>query len=409
MRLLLTTALCAALSLPAMAQEAGREISGDLIYREKILLPEAAEILVTVKGLFDVTLGETRYETTGEQVPLPFALTIAPDLDGSLTAMIRLDGEPRWIAQDLPVIAGSEPVDTGEILLTPFTPLAFATPFDCGGTVIAFGVAQERATLRVGARDFEMQEAPAASGARYVALGDESTEFWSRGDHAMLTVEGQQFEECTRIAIAPDSYRALGNEPGWHADITETEITIVADYGAQTLVAARPEVAVAPGRYVFDMPEIAARLTIEDRLCADDMTGMPHPHQATLTLEDRSLSGCGGDPASLLTGAEWRVATVAGHEIVEGSEITLGFAVNGRAWGGTGCNRFTGGYDLTGEGLGFGQMGVTMMACSEDLMAQERTVLDALAGVRRFEIAENGVLHLIGGPDDALLLSAARD
>jgi heat shock protein HslJ len=157
------------------------------------------------------------------------------------------------------------------------------------------------------------------------------------------------------------------------------------------------------------MPGIDARLTLEDRLCADDATGMPHPHHATLTLGDRIFAGCGGDPASLLTGAEWRIEDIAGKGIVDSSNVTLGIGADGRAFGSTGCNRFMGGYTLTGEGFSFGQMGVTMMACPEALMKQERAMLDALGAVTRFAFDETGALLLIGGNDDSPLLKARRD
>lgn len=409
MRLFLPAVLTFGLSLPTMAQDQGRAITGTLIYPERIALPSGSEVLVSVEGAFGSTLGETLFVTEGEQVPLAFALDVPARLQGRVNALIRVDGQPSWIAQDLRLAAGTEAADLGEIRLARITPLAFATSFDCGGTALSFGILEDKATLRVGTRDFEMQAAVAASGARYVAVGDDSTEFWSRGDRATVTVEGQVLAECVETVAETGPYRARGNEPGWSVTLNETEIEIVADYGALTRSAPRPAVQITPGAYMFDMPGITARLTLEDRLCADDATGMPYPHHAILDLDDRRLAGCGGDPASLLTGVDWKIATVAEETVAEGSEAMLTFGADGRVWGSTGCNRFMGGYDLTGEGLGLGQMGVTMMACSEDLMTQERAVLDALAAVRRFDLSEDGTLMLIGGEEDAALLSATRD
>ena len=408
-RFLMTSALATGLALPAMAQGEGREISGELTYLPRIALPDDASVTLAVEGAFGTLLGEARFDTGGAQVPLPFSLEVVPGLNGTLGALIRVEDSAWWIAQDVAVPAGADPLDLGMITLEQFSPLAFATAFDCGGTAVAFGIADDKAVLRVGGQDYEMQQAIAASGARYVAVDDESTEFWSKGDSAMLTVEGQDMGECTVVDPTPAAYRARGNEPGWSATIGEASVEIDADYGALALSADRPDVQLEPGAYVFDMPEIAARLTVEDRLCKDLSTGMPHPHHATLMLEDRELKGCGGDPASLLTGAEWTLTDIGGETPVEGAEAVLGFGPQDRAYGSTGCNRFMGGYTLTGEGLSMGQMGVTMMACPDPLMAQERAVLDALAAVTRFDIDESGVLLLIGGPEDAPLLTARRD
>jgi heat shock protein HslJ len=67
-----------------------------------------------------------------------------------------------------------------------------------------------------------------------------------------------------------------------------------------------------------------------------------------------------------------------------------------------------GDFTLTGEGMQFGAMGSTMMACPEPLMKQERRMLDALEQVTRFDIAEDGALQLIGGEADGVLVEARQ-
>lgn len=408
-RFILSTTLLLGLTLPVSAQDQSRTISGSLIYLPKIALPAEAEVRITVEGAFGVILGEVRFDSVGAQVPLPFAFEVIPGLSGRLGALVRVEGKPLWLAKDVQIPAGAEAKDLGVVRMERATPLDFATAFDCGGgTGASFGILGDKASLRVGERDFDMEAVIAASGARFVAIGDESTEFWSKGDRAMLTVEGQDMGECVEVTSDVTAYRARGNEPGWSVLLADDTVELTADYGALTRNAPRPDVQVQPGAYVFDLPDISARLTLEDRLCEDDATGMPHPHHATLTLEGRTLTGCGGDPASLLTGVTWQIEDVGGKGIIGSSEITMNFAPNGRVSGGSGCNRFLGGFDLTGEELSFGQMAGTMMACPEALMIQERAVLDALGAVRRFGFDDTGALLLIGGPEDAPLLTARR-
>jgi heat shock protein HslJ len=71
----------------------------------------------------------------------------------------------------------------------------------------------------------------------------------------------------------------------------------------------------------------------------------------------------------------------------------------GRVAGNASCNRFVGGYNLSGEGLSFTQMGTTMMACEEPLGLQEARFLELLQAVSRFEISPEGrlVLHTPDG------------
>ncbi|MEI4261386.1 META domain-containing protein [Roseovarius sp. D0-M9] len=404
----LSVALTLGVAATAYAQGDTRQVSGHLIYLPRIALPEDAEVTIVAQGAFDAEFDQLRYQTEGQQVPLPFVLDVPRDLSGTISALIRVADEPMWLVRDIGFEAGGEPVDLGDLQFESYTALAFASRFDCGGTEVQFGVVDDDAVLRVHDVDYKMVEAVAASGARYVNEDDDSTEFWSKGNSAMVTVMGEELPECTQIDDTAASYRASGNEPGWNVNITETQVEVVADYGAVTRTAPRPDVQVTAGAYVFDMPAIDSRLTLEEKMCRDDATGMPHPHSATLQLDDRSFSGCGGDPASLLTGAAWQIEDVAGLGVVDDSTITIQFHENGRISGSTGCNRFMSGYDLTGEGLTLGQMGVTMMACPEALMTQERRVLDALGEVQRFDVDDTGTLRLMGGPEGNAVLTANR-
>jgi len=58
-----------------------------------------------------------------------------------------------------------------------------------------------------------------------------------------------------------------------------------------------------------------------------------------------------------------------------------------RVTGSGGCNRFTGGYELTVERLSFGKMAGTMMACQES-MESERAFLQALGKAQKALVRE---------------------
>lgn len=400
----------ALLAMPLGAQDRPRDITGELIYLARIALPQDAQVTVEARGAFDTILGEVQFSTEGRQVPIPFAFEMPADLSARVGAVIRVGGQPRWIVQDVPVEAGSDPVELGELRLEQVTPLAFATEFDCDGQPILLGIIGDQVALRMRGRDIIMTQAMSASGARFVSeAGDgDEIEFWEKGGEAMLSINGSKVADCQRMDEPDPSYRARGNEPGWTVTLGKEEVEIVADYGEVTRSAPRPEVKVVPGAYVFDMPQIAARLTLEDRICRDDATGMPYPHHAVLALEDRELRGCGGNAASLLAGGDWRIEDVAGMGVVDGAQAEITLSRAGRLAGSTGCNRFFGTYELSGEGLSFGAVGATLMACPEALMMQERRIFEALEEVRRFDLDETGALLLIGGPEDGTLLKARR-
>lgn len=409
MRLLsLSIALTVGVATASHAQQHSRQISGQLIYLPRIALPPDAEVSIVAQGAFGTEFDLKRYKTEGQQVPLPFSLDVPRDLSGTVSAVIRVKDQPWWLVEDVGFDAGADAVDLGDLRLESFTPLSFASRLDCSGTEVQFGVMDNHAVLRVHGQDYRMVEVVAASGARYVHEDDDSTEFWSKGETAMVTIVGDQLPECTPIDDSAEPYRASGNEPGWNVDIREMQVDVVADYGSLTRTAPRPDVRVTPGTYLFDMPGINTSLTLKERLCRDNATGMPHPHSATLRLDDRSLRGCGGDPVSLLTGVAWQIEEVESKKVIDSTNVSIEFGDDGRVSGSTGCNRFMGGYDLTGEGLTLGQMGATMIACPDPLMTQERSVLDALEQVRRFDIDDTGALFLIGGPENSAMLTAHR-
>ena len=196
-----------------------------------------------------------------------------------------------------------------------------------------------------------------------------------------------------------NSFRATGNEPSWRLDIGSTELTLLTNFGQDRLVAATPTAEVSGGTILYvartEQGELTA--TIVDQVCVDTMSGMPHPQSVTVVVGDRTLTGCGGEPASLLQGAEWTVDAIDGKPLVTGSQVTLAFAPDGQLSGQASCNRFMTAYRLSGEGLAISPAAGTRMMCDEALMAQEHTFLGALGQVQSFSIEGDGALLLRTG------------
>jgi heat shock protein HslJ len=194
----------------------------------------------------------------------------------------------------------------------------------------------------------------------------------------------------------PIALRATGNEPFWRIDMSATELVLTTPDGETRAGAPTIDTTFEDGAVMYvasgEKGEIAVKVV--DRLCVDSMSGMPHPLRVRVWIEQRELSGCGGDPASLLRGPEWTVAEIGGSAIVKDSTVTLNFGADGMLSGSSSCNRFMTGYTLSGEGLSIQQAAGSMMMCEEPLMAQEGKFLALLATVNRFEIAPDGALHL---------------
>ncbi|MDI6025913.1 META domain-containing protein [Corticibacterium sp. UT-5YL-CI-8] len=202
---------------------------------------------------------------------------------------------------------------------------------------------------------------------------------------------------------------ARGNEPGWHIEISETAISFRELNGENFKIEPVPQAATPSNgitTYSATVDGQPFSLTIEDRICADTMTGMPHPKAAAVVLGARSLSGCAGEPASLLHG-DWRIEEIGGSAVVTESEPSLFFDPDGNINGNASCNRFLGQFTLTGEGLTISETGASMMMCDQPLMEQERSLLAALQAVRRFEVVSAERVRLLGD-DNRTLVSIRR-
>jgi len=141
-------------------------------------------------------------------------------------------------------------------------------------------------------------------------------------------------------------------------------------------------------------------------LCRDTMSGMVYPESATLTFNGEKHSGCAGDPLTVLAGTEWQVKSIRGRVLPDTVKVTMSIDEE-RVYGTSGCNRYFGSYQLTGEGLSFGQIAGTLMACIDEKASQaEREFLPALGDVRRFDIGAKGELMLYD--ENGVIITATK-
>jgi len=384
-------------------------IKGAMAYRERIALPPDASAVVELRegpGTGGRVVAEWRASLKGRQVPVAFELNVdrAKLVAGarhSLRGAIFVGGRASWATDPVVIDSSSAAIDVGLLRLARVQPLAFASTLVCGDRSVTVGHVGETMRMEAGGETFDLRPVRSASGARYEAVGDPSTSFWSKGDRATVVVHGQPWPECVPERAPSLPYRATGNEPGWRLDITARTMTLLADDGRTRIEAPTPVAEPGEGFTRFRAPAAGLGLvaTIFERRCTDTMTGMPYPDEVSVAFAGRTLAGCGGDPATLLQGAEWVVEDLRGGGVLDRSHPTLVFGAESRVSGRGSCNRYTASYRLTGEGLTISKPAATMMACAPALMQQERLFFDLLAQVRRFTIDADGtlVLHAADG------------
>lgn len=384
---------------------AARDITGAMTYAERVALPEGAELRIELRGAEGV-VAEVSIATDGRQVPLPFVI-VAPGIAENyrLRGAVFVGGRAEWLSDEIAVPAGEAALALGDVALRRHVAMGFISRMRCGATELEVGFVDQDAVLRAGGEAFRLAPVVAASGARFSDGATPETAFWSRGNGALVTLKGEELAECAPV-IAPPllPVTARGNEPFWRLDLTETGWTYAPMDGPARTGALPEPVAVTDGAR-FDLAADLS-ITLARTLCRDSMAGMPYPLTANLQAGGAGLAGCAGDPAELLEG-RWNVTTLDDAAVSEVAEVTLVFDPReGGVFGKSACNRYRGGFTLTGEGLSFGPAAGTMMACPDDLMAVERSFLTTLETVDRFDVAPDGALELVAG--DRVVIRARR-
>lgn len=229
-------------------EDAQRVISGKVMYRERIALPENVTVTVTLADVSRAdapmkVLAQEHIDNPG-QVPVSFSLryqtaavTQTHPHAYAVRAEIRsADGELLWTTTERHSVDLASDVAPAEMTL-----------------MLQRVSAQEGASL-----------SPAMQQAR-----DEGASFW-----------------------------AMGNEPGWHVAIyPDDRIVYVGDYGNTqvTLPYADPEMEGTEAHYLTGDEAHQLALSISERPCQDSMSGSRHDYDVIVTLNEHEYRGCGNN------------------------------------------------------------------------------------------------------------------
>ncbi|HJS49792.1 MAG TPA: META domain-containing protein, partial [Gaiellaceae bacterium] len=114
-----------------------------------------------------------------------------------------------------------------------------------------------------------------------------------------------------------------------------------------------------------------------------------------------------------LGGTHWILAELEGVAVELGAGENAPHLVldgeSSRLSGSGGCNRLVGSYEVGDDGLRFGQIASTRMACSDAVMEREAAFLAALGAVTGHRLDGSSLLLLDGDRVRARLTSAAAE
>lgn len=385
-------------------------ITGDLTYQARTALQPESQAVIELRYAApgetepQSVLARQRIDLIGRNVPVHFILEVDPKelrrADAyQLHAMIMESERATWLAEPVAIGPKAEEISLGELVLLPHREAAFSSILSCGQAQISVGYEGGDLILEVANDEYILLPVETHAGARFEAEGDPSTRFWSRGESALLTLQGKAYPECVPPGALPKPFHAFGNEPAWHVRLENGELTM--QRPDQDLEFTAPyqisddnseDVTIEVGE---EGAEHTVRLTANSSICYDSMTGMPYPREIAVVVDGEKLQGCGGDPARLLQGAEWVIEDINGGGIIDSSRVEIVFYSNDRLAGQASCNNYSAEYALTGEALVIGAAISTKKACAPALMEQEQRFLDMLQRVQRFKFNEDGALLLL--------------
>jgi uncharacterized membrane protein len=223
----------------------------------------------------------------------------------ALRAGINLNGLSTLVAGVLLVTGcGSSAPSADE---TPSTQAASSKPpivarFDCDTLALTATFHEDHAVIEVPEqRALTLPHVVSASGARY-SNGPDT--FWNKGREATFERHGrtqtcrERREPWQEAADRGVDFRAVGQEPGWFLEIDkEKQIRLVYDYAEHELITPVPAPTLKGSSKAYDTTVESHRLIIliADVPCTDVMSGEAFPRSVSVTIDSRTLRGCGKD------------------------------------------------------------------------------------------------------------------
>ncbi len=128
-----------------------------------------------------------------------------------------------------------------------------------------------------------------------------------------------------------------------------------------------------------------------------------------------TLKGACAATDNPLAGTQWQATDYADPKnttgmtnVLKDTTLTANFGADNVISGSAGCNTYSGAYQVAGTSLTIpGPLATTMMACAEDVMAQETVFLTNLQAVKSYKLDDvEPKLHLLNEKGQVIILLA---
>lgn len=181
--------------------------------------------------------------------------------------------------------------------------------YECGDYSFTARIEGEHAWLFLPEETVSLPHVISASGAKY---SNGETIFWNKGDGVILTlgvnspgskvhkncVNNQKKAIWEHAKLNGVDFRAVGNEPGWHLEITQGEhIVLVTDYGENRYIFSTPDPETdSQARQTFYKASKGGNqlvVVIQGINCNDTMSDDVYESRVKVIINQKSYHGCG--------------------------------------------------------------------------------------------------------------------
>ncbi len=215
-------------------------------------------------------------------------------------------------------------------------------------------------------------------------------------------------------------FRATGNEPFWSLEIDfENNMTFeMMDGISITTPAVAPEEAFLEDtvQYKAETKEGTLIIDIIRQSCTNNMSGDKSEYKVDVQIKSatdktfKTYSGCGNYLGSSRVNGAWQLQRMGNSNMVPGGEQeipTLYISLNqGMAYGFSGCNRYTGKIERSGDSLTLSYVASTRMACPDDTL--ENQFLKAISE-KTLPFRVNNYTLLLGSGDNVLVFDKMEE
>ena len=165
-------------------------------------------------------------------------------------------------------------------------------------------IESEKAWLFLPDGTINLAQVQSASGTKY---SNESDTFWIKGDEAIIETSEDKHTDCRNnrakaiwehAKLNGADFRAIGNEPGWHMEISnKQDILLVTDYGQQTyqftsaIIKSKPHDRTTS--YHAQSNGNNVEIVIKGIPCQDSMSGEAFSATVSVLVNNMRYMGCG--------------------------------------------------------------------------------------------------------------------